>query len=52
MKILSTYLQGFGGFFCSPKQTKVNYPQFIKPEALVVLQQHYMFHRTHHRMCS
>lgn len=36
----------------STKQTKENYPQFTKPEALVVLQQHFMFHRMHHRMCS
>lgn len=34
------------------KKTKEDYPQFTKPGALVVLQQHFMFHRMHRRMCG
>lgn len=49
-KIWSTYLQSVLAFY--PKQTKENYPQFTKLDALVVLQQHFMFHRSHRRMCG
>lgn len=49
-KIWSTYLQSVLAFY--PKQTKENYPQFTKLDTLVVLQQHFMFHRSHRRMCG